>query len=62
MDAYDMIISLYHTFADNYKWGLKEIEETDFELLLDFAFWKDPNVRVINGKRYTRAKQAPKWL
>lgn len=42
-----------------------DIDETDFCNLLAFIQFKpedDPNIRVINGKEYRRAKEAPNWL
>jgi len=46
-------------------WSLFDIDETDICNLLAFIHFepdKDPNVRIINGKEYKRAKAVPKWL
>jgi len=43
---------------------LKDIDDTDLELLVDFIFYQnnDPNVRTIGGKQYKRAQGVPNWL
>jgi hypothetical protein len=53
---------LYHTLAHKLGWPLRQIDETDFETLMDFLFYKDPNTRVINGRTYNRAAGVPNWL
>lgn len=42
-----------------------DIDETDFCNLLAFIQFRpedDPDVRIINGKVYKRAKDVPDWL
>lgn len=53
---------LYHTLVQRLHWSLQQIDETDFETLMDYLFYKDPDVKIINGKEYRRAQGAPAWL
>lgn len=56
---------LYTRFAKAYGWSLNDIDETDFETLIDFVWFReddDPNIRVIDGKEYKRAEDVPSWL
>ena len=57
-------MGLYRKLVSTYNWSLKEIDDTDIETLMDFIFYKEnnPNVRIINGKEYRRAKETPNWL
>jgi hypothetical protein len=60
-----VILSLYGLCVKGYGWSINEIDETDFDTLLDFLYFKedtDPNVRVIGGQVYKRAEKAPDWL
>ena len=60
-----MIFSLYTKYVNLYGWSLKELDDTDFETMIDFLWYKedeDPNVRVIGGKTYVRASGPPTWL
>lgn len=44
---------------------MHDIDETDISNLLAFVNFRpetDPNMRVINGKTYTRATKPPSWL
>ncbi len=46
-------------------WSLKDLDETEFETLIQFLFCEEPkdeNTRVIGGKTYKRATKAPSWL
>ncbi|WP_059049065.1 hypothetical protein [Paenibacillus senegalimassiliensis] len=64
-DPYQSFIGLYRKCVRSLNWSLKEIDETDFELLLDFLFMPesaDPNTRTIRGKTFTRATAPPAWL
>ncbi|MPM27252.1 hypothetical protein SDC9_73762 [bioreactor metagenome] len=57
--------SLYVTCVKQFNWSLKDIDETNFETLVEFLFFKpedDPNVRVIGGKTFIRASGTPDWL
>lgn len=58
------MIRLYRELVNNYSWSLTDIDNTDFETLIDFMTMEDknPNERVINGKVYKRAQGVPKWL
>lgn len=59
------VLSIKRNIAKNLKWTLHDIDETDFCNLVEFIQFRvddDPNVRVINGKEYRRAKEVPNWL
>jgi len=59
------MLNLKRTIVNKFGWSLYEIDETDISNLLAFIQFKpedDPNVKVINGKEYRRAKDAPDWL
>ena len=59
------LLNLKRTIAKKWGWSLHAIDETDIDNLLSFIQFKledDPDVRIINGKEYRRAKQAPSWL
>lgn len=53
---------LYHTLATKLRWPIAQIDAADFESLLRFVFYEDPDVRVINGQEYRRARGVPTWL
>jgi len=56
---------LKKTISKKLGWSLFEIDESDFCNLLAFMQFSpddDPDVRIINGKEYHRAKKAPSWL
>ena len=53
---------LYHTLALRLKWPVAQIDAADFESLLRFVFYRDPDVRIINGREYRRAVGVPTWL
>lgn len=58
-------MNLYKKLTDKYGWCLYDLDNTNFDTLMAFVWYKDkpdPNVRVINGKTYTRATGAPNWL
>jgi hypothetical protein len=51
--------------VQNFRWSLHELDETDFDTLIEFLFYEeepDPNTRVIGGKTYKRATAPPSWL
>jgi len=59
------LLNLKRTIHKKLHWSLYEIDETDFCNLLAFIQFSpddDPDVRIINGKEFRRAKQAPSWL
>ena len=59
------LLNLKRTIAKKWGWTLHDIDETDINNLLAFIQFSpedDPDVRVVNGKEYRRAKQAPSWL
>ena len=60
--ASEAMDKLYHTLATALRWPIYQIDAADFESLLRFVFYKDPDVRIINGKTYRRAQGVPKWL
>lgn len=64
IDAEHSLMSVYKKLVENYGWSLNQIDETDIETLVEFIFFNrnDPDIRVINGKEYHRAKGAPSWL
>ena len=53
---------LYHTLAIQLHWPVAQIDAADFESLLRFVFYRDPDVRIINGREYRRAVGVPNWL
>lgn len=53
---------LYHTLATALRWPISQIDAADFESLLRFVFYRDPDVRVIGGRTYRRAAGVPGWL
>lgn len=53
---------LYSKLVKNLGWPLNQIDDTDFETLMDYLFFKDPDVRIVNGKEYRRAQSVPAWL
>ena len=55
-------MSVIKLFVDNLEWTLKDIDDTNLETLLDFLFYKDPNVKYINGNRYERSNKPPSWM
>ncbi|APM39395.1 hypothetical protein [Clostridium kluyveri] len=61
---YDGLMSIYKKLVDTFNWCLNNIDDTDFETLVDFLFFNtnNPNVKIINGKEYRRAKGVPSWL
>ena len=59
------ILNLKRTISKKMEWSLFDIDETDICNLLAFIQFdpeQDPNIRVIGGKEYRRAKTAPTWL
>jgi hypothetical protein len=59
------MMNLYKTCIQAFGWNLKELDDTDFDTLVEFIWFKEdanPNVRVIGGKTYVRAKKPPQWL
>jgi hypothetical protein len=61
----DTLIRLKTTINKKLGWTLFDIDETDFCNLLAFISFSpesDPDVRIINGKEYRRAKNVPDWL
>lgn len=57
--------NLKRTIVKTLGWSLYEIDETDFCNLLAFIQFdpeEDPNIRIMNGKEYRRAKEVPSWL
>jgi hypothetical protein len=60
-------MQIYRTCVTRFGWSLREIDETDFETLMDFLFFEnipDCNTRVIDGVVYKRAApgKPPNWL
>lgn len=53
---------LYHTLAAKLQWPVSQIDAADFESLMSFVFYRDPDVRIINGREYRRARGVPAWL
>lgn len=53
---------VYKIFVDKLGWDLQTIDNTDFETLVDFLYFKDPDVKIVNGKEYRRSKGVPTWL
>lgn len=53
---------LYHTLATHLRWPISQIDAADFESLMSFVFYRDPDVRVVGGKTYRRASGVPAWL
>ena len=65
MDEEEVILHLYFLYAKNLGWSLRDIEETNFETLIDFLYFKedsDPNTRIIGDKVYKRTSSTPNWL
>ncbi len=65
MSPTQTIMKLYKMCVKNLHWSLRDLDETEFETLIQFLFCeeeKDNNTRVINGKTYKRAATAPSWL
>ncbi len=59
------LIRLKITINKKLGWSLFDIDETDFCNLLAFISFdpeSDPDVAIINGKEYKRAKSVPDWL
>ncbi len=59
LQAFD---KLYHTLATNLRWPVSQIDNADFESLMSFVFYRDPDVRIIGGREYRRARGVPTWL
>lgn len=53
---------LYHTLATKLRWPVSQIDAADFESLMSFVFYRDPDVRYIGGREYRRAQGVPTWL
>lgn len=53
---------LYHTLATKLRWPVSQIDAADFESLMSFVFYRDPDVRWIGGREYRRARGLPSWL
>lgn len=53
---------LYHTLATRLRWSIAQIDSSDFEALMRFVFFRDPDVRIIGGREYRRAQGVPQWL
>lgn len=64
IDAEHSLLSVYRQLIKSFGWSLKDIDETNLETLVDFLFFNinDPNIKIIDGKEYHRAKSAPSWL
>lgn len=59
------LLNLKRSIVKKWGWSLYDIDETDIDNLLSFIQFKpedDPDVKIINGKEYRRAKQVPSWL
>lgn len=61
---YDSLMGIYKKLVEAFGWSLNNIDDTDFETLVDFLFFNtsNPNVKIINGKEYHRVKGVPSWL
>ncbi|MFA6717905.1 MAG: hypothetical protein WCS15_02375 [Prevotella sp.] len=58
-------MKLYRMCIQKFQWSLRELDETDFDTLIEFLFYEeksDPNIRTIGGKTYKRATAPPSWL
>jgi len=58
-------MGIYTVLVKQYKWSLKAIDETNLNTLLGFIYHKkkNPNTKVINGKKYKRrAPGVVPWL
>ena len=58
-------MKLYKMCVNNLHWSLRDLDETEFDTLIQFLFCeeeKDDNTRTIGGKTYKRASAAPSWL
>ena len=56
---------IYRSCVDKFGWSIKDIDDTDLDTLFEFmtlAEEPDPNVRVIDGRSYTRSRKVPDWL
>lgn len=60
--ASEAMDKLYHTLATSLRWPIAQIDAADFESLLRFVFYRDPDVRIIGGREYRRARGVPQWL
>lgn len=60
--ASEAMDKLYHTLATALRWPIYQIDAADFESLLRFVFYRDPDRRIINGREYRRAAGVPTWL
>jgi hypothetical protein len=60
------LLNLKRTISKKLEWSLFEIDECDICNLLAFIQFSpeedDPDVKIINGKEYHRAKSVPDWL
>jgi len=58
-------LNLKRTISKKLGWSLFEIDETDISNLLNFINFSvedDPDIKIMNGKEYRRAKSTPDWL
>lgn len=53
---------LYHALATKLHWPISQIDAADFESLMSFVFYRDPDVRFIGGREYRRVSGVPAWL
>ena len=60
--AEQSMAKLYHLLASKLGWSISLIDEADFENLLAFIHFEDPDVRYIDGQEVHRAKGVPTWL
>lgn len=61
-DPEESIISMYRTCVSRFGWDLAAIDNTNFETLIDFICWRDPDTQMIAGKVYKRTTKPPAWL
>ena len=55
-------MGLYKKCAQGFGWSPKDMDETDFDTLVEFVWYSDTSVKVIGGKEYKRASKCPSWL
>jgi hypothetical protein len=56
---------LYQTLIKNFNWSLCDIDNAEFETMIEFIFYKAPkneNEFIHKGKTYIKAQGVPKWL
>lgn len=66
IDIEEVFFILYKVCVENFNMSLFEVDNTNFETLIEYIFHekKNKNVKIINGKMYVRAEKGkvPSWL